>query len=102
MWKFVVTFSILLVSALAAPQLQGQQHQQQQQPQAQAQAYNSGNSAQQYHQQQGGQQQAGGANSNATPVPIISFDDSQPGDGTFKYRWGFISEKPQITTAVTN
>lgn len=71
MVRVLVPLAVLLVSALAAPQF-GQQQQ--------AQAYNS---QQQQQQQQAYQSQSG---VQSTPVPIVSFDDSQPGDGTFKYR----------------
>lgn len=74
MLRFVGAFTLVLATALAAPQLNIPQQGQQ------AQAYQ----ATAYQSQSASSQVGGG--SQSTPVPIISFDDSQPGDGTFKYR----------------
>lgn len=63
MLRFVASLTLLLATALAAPQLSIPQGGQQQ--------------AQAYHQTQ--------SQSETTPVAIINFEDSQPGDGTFKY-----------------
>lgn len=79
MFRFVAFLPLLLAAALAAPQLnipQGghqQQYHQQQQQQQQAQVYQSQSSS----------SSVGG--SQTTAVPIVNFEDSQPGDGTFKY-----------------
>lgn len=74
MLRFVATFTLLLATtALAAPQLnipQGRGQQQQTQAYQQPQAY---------------QSQSTNTGSETTPVPILNFEDSQPGDGTFKY-----------------
>lgn len=80
MLRFVGAFALVLATALAAPQLNIPQQQQGQQQQAQA------YQATAYQAQSNSQVQGGGSGSQTTPVPIISFDDSQPGDGTFKYR----------------
>lgn len=58
MLRFVGTLTLVLATALAAPQLNIAQ---------QAQAYQSQ------------------TDSQTTPVAILNFEDSQPGDGTFKY-----------------
>ena len=79
MFKFAATLSLVLATALAAPQLDIHNQQRPQQAQVyqqQAQAY----------QTSGAAGAAAATGSQTTPVPIISFDDSQPGDGTFKYR----------------
>ena len=65
MMRFVaLTTTLLVATALAAPQLNvGGQQQQQQNYQS---AYQT-------------------QNDQTTAVPIIKFEDSQPGDGSFKY-----------------
>lgn len=63
MLRFVGTLTLVLATALAAPQLNTAQQGQQQQ----AQAYQSQ------------------TDSQTTPVAILNYEDSQPGDGTFKY-----------------
>lgn len=79
MLKFVGSLTLILATALAAPQLNIPSGRNQQQPQA----YQSATAYQSQSAVQGGG--AGGVD-QATPVAILSFDDSQPGDGTFKYR----------------
>lgn len=75
MLRFVATFTLLLAAtALAAPQLNIPQGRGQQQQQAQV-----------YQQAQAYQSQSTNTGSETTPVPILNFEDSQPGDGTFKY-----------------
>lgn len=77
MLRFVATFTLLLAAtALAAPQLNIPQGRGQQQQQQQAQVY---------QQAQAYQSQSTNTGSETTPVPILNFEDSQPGDGTFKY-----------------
>lgn len=57
--RFIATLTLVLASALAAPQL---------------------------NVNQGGQEaQAYSSQSQTTAVPILKFEDSQPGDGSFKY-----------------
>lgn len=59
MLKFASILTLLFASALALPQHP---------------------TAGQYNQNYPSQE------SQTSPIPIINFDDSQPGDGTFKYR----------------
>lgn len=68
MMRFVaLTTTLLVATALAAPQLNvGGQQQQQQQNYHSASAYQT-------------------QNDQTTAVPILKFEDSQPGDGSFKY-----------------
>lgn len=75
MLKFVGSLTLVLATALAAPQLNIPSGRNQQQ----AQAYQSATAYQSTVQ--------GGGGDQTTPVAILSFDDSQPGDGTFKYRY---------------
>ena len=65
MMRFVaLTTTLLVATALAAPQLNVGGHQQQNYQSASA-----------YQTQ----------NDQTTAVPILKFEDSQPGDGSFKY-----------------